>query len=142
MKAFDGAVGDSVECASVWGGPPGDAGHRITNKRKTRFLFSGFQSSSMVEHAAVNRGVEGSSPSSGAILKALFIGLSSKKGRPLSVKLKLSGRRQDFISAISFDALALTNAILSFFCRPGQFKRVGAQNGRNIQRLVWMFGGL
>ena len=26
----------------------------------------------MVEHAAVNRGVEGSSPSSGAILKSLF----------------------------------------------------------------------
>ena len=40
----------------------------------------------MVEHATVNRVVEGSSPSSGAILKALFIGFSSKEGWPLSVK--------------------------------------------------------
>jgi hypothetical protein len=35
----------------------------------------------MVEHAAVNRGVEGSSPSSGAILKTLcFQGLLPSEG--------------------------------------------------------------
>ena len=43
----------------------------------------------MVEHAAVNRGVEGSSPSSGAILKALVFGAFFKE-RPATVSETVS----------------------------------------------------
>ena len=45
--------------------------NRLTGREVQRYFsrpVSGFQSSSMVEHAAVNRGVAGSSPASGAIL--------------------------------------------------------------------------
>ena len=41
-----------------------------------------FQSSSMVEHAAVNRVVEGSSPSSGAIRRGLRCRFGLAHGRP------------------------------------------------------------
>ncbi len=44
----------------------------------------------MVEHAAVNRVVEGSSPSSGAIILAPVYGAFFKEDRPLSVKLSVN----------------------------------------------------
>ena len=45
-----------------------------------------FQSSSMVEHAAVNRVVEGSSPSSGANFTSHWWTMTASSGRPQKIR--------------------------------------------------------